>query len=329
MCRRSSSTSPRASPSSRASDDTDRGSLVSSSWRWRRSVTDVLCHNRAVRYLECAPIPELRGSVERVWTLEGRADPADAPQPVLPDGRPELVLHVGEPFELVRDGGAPRRQPAIIFAGQLPSQLLLRPMGRVAIVGVRFHPHGAAALLREPQHRLSGTPMSLDDLRPELSRDVSACGETTGDLRSVAQAVQGALVRALRPHAFDPRVAHAVDLISRSGGRLSIDRVAALTAVTRRHLERRFLDHVGVTPKRLARITRFQRALRMLEHDGGATGAETAAACGYADQAHFTRDFRSLAGCAPSEHLLQRAELTGFFIASSASCASPSSPVRH
>jgi AraC-like DNA-binding protein len=84
--------------------------------------------------------------------------------------------------------------------------------------------------------------------------------------------------------------------------------------MTRRHLERKFLSTVGMAPKRLARITRFQHALRILEDSGSdSRGTETAATCGYADQAHFIRDFRDLAGCPPGEHLLRQGELTGVF----------------
>jgi len=86
--------------------------------------------------------------------------------------------------------------------------------------------------------------------------------------------------------------------------------------MTRRHMERQFRQVVGMTPKRLARIARFQRAVRFLEGDGDAGrqgGAVTAAACGYADQAHFIRDFRDLAGCPPTQHLLSKGVLTGFF----------------
>ena len=87
-----------------------------------------------------------------------------------------------------------------------------------------------------------------------------------------------------------------------------------------RHLERRFLDVVGISPKRLSRITRFQAALQALQTAGqDGTGAATAAAFGYADQPHFIREFRELAGCTPSAHLLQQAALTGFFITGSRS----------
>lgn len=79
-------------------------------------------------------------------------------------------------------------------------------------------------------------------------------------------------------------------------------------------MQRRFLDSVGVPPKRLARIVRFTNALRTLERlTLGNRGARTAADYGYADQAHFVRDFRAFAGCSPTTHLVNQAELTGFF----------------
>ena len=272
-------------------------------------------HNRAVQYREWGPVPQLAAFVERVWALEGQAEPGDPPQPVLPDGRPELVLHLGDPFVLVT-GGCSTRQPSIVFAGQLASQLLLRPTGRIAVVGIRFHPHGAPGLLRAPLHRLTGSPLPLDDLDPGLRNALASIRGGPDDLDRAVLEAQRVLAEWINPDRIDPRVAHAVQLISGASGRTSIDGVAERTGITRRHLERRFLDHVGVTPKRFARIARFQHALKLLESEATHTGARTAAECGYADQAHFARDFRTLAGCAPSEHLLRRAELTGFFILS-------------
>ena len=85
-----------------------------------------------------------------------------------------------------------------------------------------------------------------------------------------------------------------------------------MVALTRRHLERLFLDAVGLSPKRLARIARFQRALRRARGaEPRRRGAVTAAQCGYADQSHFIREFRQLAGCSPSEHLLKHGGADG------------------
>lgn len=127
--------------------------------------------------------------------------------------------------------------------------------------------------------------------------------------------VQRALDDTIEGATPDPRLVCAAQTILSSGGMLSIDALAQKASMTRRHLERRFVADVGIGPKRLARITRFQRALRALgEGHPRRGGARTAAACGYADQSHFIREFRELAGCAPGEHLLNQGELTGFFV---------------
>lgn len=65
-----------------------------------------------------------------------------------------------------------------------------------------------------------------------------------------------------------------------------------------RQLHRRYLPVFGYGPWHLSRVLRLQRAL-------GARGtlAEVAHACGYADQAHLSREVRDLTGTTPSRLL--------------------------
>ena len=273
-----------------------------------------------MRYREFQAAPPLAGIVECVWTLDGHAREMAGAQPVLPDGRPEIVLHLGDPFERVRAHARDadshgERQPSVIFAGQLLAPLDLRATGRIAVVGIRLHPHGAASLLREPQHRLVGHTVGLEELSPSLRNaldDACARGRGTHD---TARIVQEVLAARVDRHAIDSHVRAAVMHIDRAQGLVSMDALAVCVGVTTRHLERQFKQAVGISPKRLARITRFQRALRVFERlDSPQRGTLTAAECGYADQAHFVRDFAEFAGCAPGAHLLRRAELNGFFV---------------
>ena len=57
-------------------------------------------------------------------------------------------------------------------------------------------------------------------------------------------------------------------------------------------------DTFGYGPKTLQRILRFQRAVRLI--GGGRPLGEVAATCGFADQAHLTREVRALSGRPPS-----------------------------
>jgi transcriptional regulator GlxA family with amidase domain len=170
-------------------------------------------------------------------------------------------------------------------------------------------------LLRESQHRLVGHTVALEALSSSLRRaldDACARGRGTHDTGQIVQEVLAARVDI---DAMDSHVRAAVSHIHRAQGLISMDVLAAGVGVTTRHLERQFKQAVGISPKRLARITRFQRALRVFDRlDSPQRGTLTAAECGYADQAHFVRDFAEFAGCAPGTHLLRRAELNGFFV---------------
>jgi AraC-like DNA-binding protein len=90
-----------------------------------------------------------------------------------------------------------------------------------------------------------------------------------------------------------------------------VSELAAGTGWSERHLTSRFRAEIGLTPKAAARVIRFDRARRLLVRhltQPAASGyrlADLAADCGYYDQAHLAREFRTLAGCPPSQWLAE------------------------
>jgi AraC-like DNA-binding protein len=148
-----------------------------------------------------------------------------------------------------------------------------------------------------------------------LAADLERIRCATDDVDAAAGMVQRVLAAHVAARGVNPTVRAGTTAILRTQGQVSVETIAAHAGVSRRHLERAFLHGVGLSPKRLARITRFQRAVRVLEQaDGPRPGTVTAAACGYADQSHFIREFQELAGCSPSAFMLRSAQLTGFFL---------------
>ena len=77
---------------------------------------------------------------------------------------------------------------------------------------------------------------------------------------------------------------------------------------SRRHLVTRFRQQVGLPPKTIARVVRFEGLLRRVAGTGGAAWSRIAAECGYYDQAHMNRDFREFAGTTPTEYLARLPE---------------------
>jgi AraC-like DNA-binding protein len=82
-----------------------------------------------------------------------------------------------------------------------------------------------------------------------------------------------------------------------------------------KHLVTQFTEQIGLTPKVLARVLRFGRAAHLLQQSHRGQLAEIANACGYFDQAHFTRDFHAFAGVTPTQLLSSQLPDGGGFVA--------------
>jgi AraC-like DNA-binding protein len=250
-----------------------------------------------MRYREFAPAGAASGFIDCYWMLED-AEPG-AVQRVVPDGHPELILNLGRPYEMLRDG-AWQPQPQCFLAGQITRPLVLRAAGPSHILGVRFQPAGAGQLLGIPAQELADRCVALADLGLQ-----HVAGRT--DLREIEQALLEC-----PPRAEDALAGEAVRLLAHGH---EVAAVAARLGVSARQLERRFKDRVGMPPKLFARIRRFQRVFHAME-DEGAGWVDAAAACGYYDQAHLIRDFRDFAGEPPAA-LLAGEELARHFLSHS------------
>jgi AraC-like DNA-binding protein len=85
-----------------------------------------------------------------------------------------------------------------------------------------------------------------------------------------------------------------------AGGGVAVGDLARELGWSHRRLIARFRDEVGMAPKRVARILRFERLTALVEADPSIGWARAAAACGYFDQAHLAREVRELAGLTPT-----------------------------
>jgi transcriptional regulator GlxA family with amidase domain len=102
---------------------------------------------------------------------------------------------------------------------------------------------------------------------------------------------------ALPPEAA--RIRDAVEQIERDHSLLRVTDVAALLRIDIRTLQRLFRRHVGVSPKWVVRRFRLHEAAELLRSVNPPSLADLALSLGYADQAHFARDFKLATGKTP------------------------------
>jgi len=258
-----------------------------------------------MQYREWAPPPGLEGQVEAIWSLTGHA--GEESQRILPDGCAELILNFADP--VVQETRGPAQQPALMFVGQITGPLDIRPTGRVDLIGIRFRPGGAAALVPVPQHELVDRSVPLEDVAKNASRRLAPVFDAI-DSATRARLVTEALEDSIE--AEHTPVGASADAIVRAWGMIPVGVLATGAGIGMRQLERRFLDEVGVTPKRLARISRFQRVFQAMEQSS-AGWTQVAMDCGYYDSSHLVRDFHEFAGGPPSRALAELDELSMAF----------------
>ncbi len=154
---------------------------------------------------------------------------------------------------------------------------------------------------------LCATNLDLADLDPALARRLH------DELGDVPDAVRADLCARLIGEMLAAGTAAAAPedarlmwaLLARRRGRISVAELAERSGWSPRRLTALFTAEYGMGPKRAARLFRFDHARRRLET--GHPIAEVAALCGYADQAHLTREVGDFTGHPPAEFLTIRA----------------------
>ncbi|HEU0252268.1 MAG TPA: DUF6597 domain-containing transcriptional factor [Pyrinomonadaceae bacterium] len=262
-------------------------------------------------YREIPPVAPLSRVVECFWTLEGEAMGPSSPERILPDGCVELILNFGAAFEQHCEDG-PRLQPRNFLVGQMTGPIMISPTARVELLGIRFHPGGTLPFLRLPLQEITDQVVELGSLSSRLERDLMQVTAESSLLSERIKAVETLLIKYLTNDKRDSWLIALAERIVDSRGLVSVDQLANDAGVSSRQLERRFLREVGVGPKLLGRIIRFQQVFRAVEHCNSAW-AEVAIECGYYDQAHLIRDFNQFAQQTPAVLFSSQSALTEAF----------------
>ncbi|BCJ39820.1 AraC family transcriptional regulator [Actinoplanes ianthinogenes] len=218
-----------------------------------------------------------------------------------PAGDVILVLGLRDPFlAQQRPGIGPTTRFRSFVVGLHEQPLRTRYEGLQVGVQVRLTPPAAAVLLGVGMHELANRVVDLADL-------VGGAGERWAARVASAESWQQRfdvldMVIGERVRAGDgpSSVAHRIwAALRRAGGAVRVEDLVAEAGCSHRHLVEVFRREVGLTPKRAARVVRYERAARLLRARQ-TTLAAVAAECGYCDQPHLTREFRRFSGVTPA-----------------------------
>jgi AraC-like DNA-binding protein len=176
--------------------------------------------------------------------------------------------------------------------------------GRGAVRGFKLRP-GAAAALVDDASAFSDQVTALDAVVPAPPRAATFDPAASAD-EVVFEALSAWLARVRRHHADTPTAVQAVAVARADPALGRVDQLCAAVGLSERSLQRLFRLHVGASPKQILRRLRLQEAAVRMERGDHVSLTDLAFSLGYADQAHFTRDWRAAVAVAPSGFVRRR-----------------------
>jgi len=215
--------------------------------------------------------------------------------------RPQLTIMIDLDGRLDADGealpdawiGGLHDRPTIVGFGETYGS-----------IDLKLSPLGAYTLTGLPLSELTGACVPLEDVFGDAGRELVARIRESDDWDARFDVIEAFLLARLHRTPIapqpDPAVVWAWERLRASHGDARVEALAAELGCSRRYLRDGFVRQVGLSPKTVGRLMRFQHVRERIQA-APARWCEVAHDAGFADQSHLNREFRDLAGTTPSD----------------------------
>lgn len=255
--------------------------------------------------LQLIPPPALQPFVQQLWWSETPGSPEGSREHVLPTGQMHLVFRLSGPALRVFNGDHdPEGQkiPGPVVGGAR-SSYYIKELGRpVVSIGAQLRPGAAQVMFGVSAAELAGRHTPLCDLWGPRAQDVFDQLAAAPTPRQQLHRLQALLAERLPGvKGLHPAIAEAL----RSDRDRRVDDWVRDSHYSHRGFISLFKQAIGVSPKRYARLMRFQKLLAALRACPEGRLTDLALSMGYSDQAHMNREFREFAGVTPMQYRLR------------------------
>ena len=243
------------------------------------------------------PDPDLRPYIDLMLQFEHAGAPVSIRN--FPAANMSLAFNYGDDLhEQCGEHSAPGNRMTLEAYQSDP--ILYTPRGRVGMIIIVLKPW-VRGILKELRGSFSlHGNLSLADI---YGRRIELLSEQIDECKTVAEKIetaQGFLREIVSPDEAPARTAHALELMTRTNGLMSIPEMSKERGLSKRQFDRVFQAGIGTSPKHYARVVRLRRGLRLIQ-DSNFSLTEIAHESGFFDQSHFIKDFKRFTGFTPRE----------------------------
>ena len=262
-----------------------------------------------MEYVSRVPAPPLDRFIDDIYCLTGIPSHRRMTVPPMPSAH--LFINLGGPARLWHSD--PSVPPAVFtdgwFMGLWTRRYVFEYPAPVRLVGVHFKPWGISPFVDMPATELRDRWVPADVIWRRSSFD--RIRDQVGDVASATEALR-VVEMELRSRLAETTsrgldvVLHTGQYLETSQGAVSVGALTDAVGVSGTHLATQFKSHVGVTPKRVARIYRFAQLILSVDAQGPVDWLKVAHTAGYFDQAHLSKEFKEFTGHTPTQYLALR-----------------------
>lgn len=215
-----------------------------------------------------------------------------------------VIINLGDPLAV----HAPQLQPSgetyrSFAAGLFDTVALTESCGLSQGIELNVTPLGMWQLVGVPMHELKNRAVDLHTLLGPSANRLEGQLRDAGTWDARFDLLDAVLTKRLQVRQPPAAVRWAWTALCGDRKGTSVSDIARELQWSRRRLAETFREYVGVTPKTLSRIVRFDRAVRAVRSSAQVRWSSLAFACGYSDQAHLVREFKEFSGLSPTEFM--------------------------
>lgn len=245
-------------------------------------------------YREFKPSAPLQNIVRCFFYYENTCNPsAIFPEIVSPDGTFEINFQL-DPHK--------SREMKVYHLALLSRPRIVKPTDIGKVLGITFYPWGIYSLFGMPSREIIDFKINAEELLGSKLNVLYEHVVNAGNPESAIPAIEKYLIEACTER--DLLIEDISQRIIASKGTISMSALFSAYGISKRRIEQRFLDKIGVSPKFFARLIKYQQTLVQLKKYSACNNLTGIAyKCGYFDQSHFIRDFKSFSGVTPAKYI--------------------------
>jgi AraC-like DNA-binding protein len=246
--------------------------------------------------------------IECVWIYTSGYQIASDSHLWLPNGTFDLVFNLEESYKRINIFNQNQfdlvKSNALI--GQMKESVKIQLGKSCKVIGVRFKAYGLFAWLGIPIKEITGLTLQLSEI---LGQKANELEQKIRDSKSDHQILLSIIQYFRVDYKPDLIVIDAVREILKNKGTIKINNLISKYNISQKTLENRFGNIVGIMPKELSRIYRFNHYLISSLNKNNRNLTTLAYECDFFDQSHLNHDFKRITAKSPKQFFKEQSDL--------------------